>query len=501
MNTKLIEHPEQPEDSPFKPFQPLNQMGHSPSRFPLQALPGWLRDYVKAVAEAVQAPVDFVATMSLGVIAIAVQRHYRVRVTPDWKEIPSDFFLGILPSGAGKSPVFRYLLEPLREYERKYNECSDDKKRRLELEADLKGLQTQLDAETDHEELAVLENSIQHLKCELNKVLAVSLRFTVQDATVEKAFDMLREQRGCLAWVSDEGSEVFSLMLGRYNPKDGSKYDGLLRAWSGDVVEVDRFVREGGQVFAPALSMMLAVQPSVLENLGDKTIQRLVSRGLLPRFLFSAPKSRPGGRNPNPTSVPKVIRDTFASNMRTLISQSFVDGVEPIELHLSPDADRVRGELVADTNEVTGEGGEMEHFADFLHKFDRHLIRLAAMLFAAEHQGRQTEIDGATAQHARALIDYFKVQAEVVFESVELNPEKRSALKVFGFITRWSTRDDLGRLTVSRADIYQRARKSYKPVERLDAPLRLLVNRGYIRELPKTHGNSSPLYEVNPKAL
>ena len=87
----------------------------------------------------------------------------------------------------------------------------------------------------------------------------ISLRFTAQDTTPEKLLDMLGEQGGMLAWVSDEGSEALSLMLGRYEKSKAAKFDGVLKAWSQDVIEVDRLGREGGQVHSPTLTKMLAV--------------------------------------------------------------------------------------------------------------------------------------------------------------------------------------------------------------------------------------------------
>ena len=36
--------------------------------------------------------------------------------------------------------------------------------------------------------------------------------------------------------MSDEGSETFSLMLGRYEKSKASKFDGVLKAWSQDVI-------------------------------------------------------------------------------------------------------------------------------------------------------------------------------------------------------------------------------------------------------------------------
>jgi replicative DNA helicase len=272
----------------------------------------------------------------------------------------------------------------------------------------------------------------------------------------------------------------------------------VLKAWSQDVIEVDRLGREGGQVHSPTLTKMLAVQPGVLKDLGGESIDRLIGRGLLPRYLFSMPKPLQGERDPDPPAVPKGLREAYERNMRRLLDQSFVEDAKPIELTLSDEAKSACAELVAYVTSVSGEGGEMEHFSDFLAKLEAHFVRLMGMLFAATYFGERTEMDGEMASKARLVIDYFQEQAEAVFEALNLSPEKRELLRAFGFVRRLVR--DKGSREIKASQVYARARKSIDRTE-LYGLLVQLAKVGYLRELPKTHGNSSPLYEVNPKAL
>jgi Fe2+ or Zn2+ uptake regulation protein len=107
-------------------------------------------------------------------------------------------------------------------------------------------------------------------------------------------------------------------------------------------------------------------------------------------------------------------------------------------------------------------------------------------------------MDGEMALKAKRVIDYFQEQAEAVFEALSLSPEKRELLRAFGFVRRLVR--DKGSRVITASQVYARARKSADRAE-LYQLLVQLAKVGYIRELPKTHGNSSSLYEVNPKAL
>ncbi len=63
------------EDGPeFEPFVPFESEERTPlPSFPVDALPSELRNYVSAVAESLQVPVDMPAVVGLSVIALCVQ--------------------------------------------------------------------------------------------------------------------------------------------------------------------------------------------------------------------------------------------------------------------------------------------------------------------------------------------------------------------------------------------------------------------------------------------
>ena len=133
-------------------------------------------------------------------------------------------------------------------------------------------------------------------------------RLIVDDATSEKLGAMLAEQGGRIASMSPEGG-VFDLMAGLYSKNGMPQFGVYLMGHAGDDLRVDRISRKGEHVKRPALTMGLAIQPTVLEGLLENNAFR--GRGLLARFLYSLPESRIGSRKIEPAPVPESVNQAI----------------------------------------------------------------------------------------------------------------------------------------------------------------------------------------------
>ena len=133
-------------------------------------------------------------------------------------------------------------------------------------------------------------------------------RLIVDDATSEKLGAMLAEQGGRIASMSPEGG-VFDLMAGLYSKSGMPQFGVYLMGHAGDDLRVDRISRKGEHVKRPALTMGLAIQPTVLEGLLENSAFR--GRGLLARFLYSLPESRIGSRKIEPAPVPDSVNQAI----------------------------------------------------------------------------------------------------------------------------------------------------------------------------------------------
>jgi replicative DNA helicase len=101
----------------WTPPIPLGAVGTLPL-FPLEVLPGWLGDYVAAVATATQTPPDLAGMLALAVLATVAAGAVEVQPRPGWQE-PLCLFVAVgMDAGARKSGVFTAMTRPLADFER-----------------------------------------------------------------------------------------------------------------------------------------------------------------------------------------------------------------------------------------------------------------------------------------------------------------------------------------------------------------------------------------------
>jgi hypothetical protein len=93
----------------------------------------------------------------------------------------------------------------------------------------------------------------------------------------------------------------------------------FLKGHAGDRLRVDRRTRQEF-IKAPALTMGLAVQPSVLEDIGKN--RGFDGRGLLARFLYCLPEFLVGYRKIDSDPVPPAVGATYERNVFPSCSSS-----------------------------------------------------------------------------------------------------------------------------------------------------------------------------------
>jgi len=105
----------------FPPLRPLKQQCGDLPPFPVDCLPGTLRDYVKAVAAHSQTSEDMAAVIGLGVLAVCLQGKFLVQGTPGYDEPLSLYTVVIAAPGERKSSVMKDMTKCLYEYEQEFN--------------------------------------------------------------------------------------------------------------------------------------------------------------------------------------------------------------------------------------------------------------------------------------------------------------------------------------------------------------------------------------------
>ena len=101
----------------WEPPVPFGVAGEVPA-FPVEVLPGWLGEYVAAVATATQTPPDLAGMLALAVLATVAAGAVEVEPRPGWRE-PLCLFIAVgMDAGTRKSSVFTAMTRPVADFER-----------------------------------------------------------------------------------------------------------------------------------------------------------------------------------------------------------------------------------------------------------------------------------------------------------------------------------------------------------------------------------------------
>lgn len=164
----------------------------------------------------------------------------------------------------------------------------------------------------------------------VNFKLLNSLNLTLDDVTTESIAENMNAQNGCISIVSSEGGMV-DIISGLYSKL--VNLDIYLKGYSGDSLKVDRIGRDSLYIPNPRLTILLTVQPKVLENfITNSTFE---GRGLTARFLYSIPKSLVGSRKFNTEPITYESKQAFISLVNDILNES---NQATTYIHLSDEA-------------------------------------------------------------------------------------------------------------------------------------------------------------------
>lgn len=464
--------------------------------FPTMALPPRIRDYVLAAATSAQVPVDMAAATALGALATATRGNIRVRITDDYVEPCVLWWLLVASSGDRKSQNQRLLMKPIYDAERAINEdlrpiIQRDAVNLEALEADVVRAKRMLEKANEadrHEAQANLETA----RDRLNSFRPTKpVQLIADDATPEAVVRLLADNDETIALASTEGN-IFGIVQGRYGDKP--LVEVLLKAHAGDPHRDNRAGREPIILNEPRLSMVVATQPSVLQEVGSNP--NLRGNGFVARLLPVYPKPLVGHRVFRPPTIPSAIRDDYFRLIEGLVRDFVGMGNERHELVLSDEAVAVQEVFNGLIEPRLDEMGDLAHMADWAGKLEGAVARIAGLLHVAEFGVRGSRrISGETYEAAMQIGCYLLDHAQMAFRVMtgQINAKDARA------ILAWATRHGLEQFSSSEI------LNSMKwPKERMTAGLETLRLHGYLRamdasEYHKGAGRpSSQMYELNP---
>lgn len=489
---------------PLDPLEPRKSRNKGLPAFPTGALPPVLAEYVQAVAASIQVAEDMAAVAVLGVCAAAVQARWTLEIKPDWVEPLNLYLLTVARPSERKSPVLREVTAPLYAFERAeqarrapaIQECQ---LKRSVLEKRIAFLSEKLSrapgASGSGSPDAAQIAEIAQARAQLNDLPeAVSYRLLADDTTPEAFLSLLAQYGGRLALFSAEGG-LFQILAGLYNSQ-GANLDGFLKAYSGDPIRVDRKGRPSEQIDHPAATLVLMVQPQVLEQLARNKV--FSGRGLLARFLYSLPESLVGRRAFQTPGVPPEVRQRYADCITRLLELSVEADAGPSVLRLSDEAFQLSQDFYQKLE--TALPGKLAEIESWAGKFHGQVMRIAGILHCVtcQEDAAVELVSGGTMGAAIRIGRYFLAHA---MQGLTGAGTAQSPLLVDA-IYLWKCLVQGRRGSYTKSELLRLCRRLDS--QQLAAPLEELIRRGYLRKVPgPSAGTGRPVtcYWLNPEAL
>ena len=479
---------------PFSTFEDFQR----PS-FPVEALPDHVRSYVEALAESTQTPVDMAATAALAILASCLQGKYLVSPKSGWSEPLNLYVLMVAEPAERKSAIIKPLLEPVDIFERDYNmqhkvdyEQSNIMKRKLKKWKDKIETMATNGYDTDEEMKRYLDEYAKFKEM-------TPLQMYCDDVTPEKLVSILAQNKGRTSVISAEGGIFCQLAGGMYSKVPNIEV--ILKAHCGDTIRCDRITRESEIVRNPALTMLLAAQPSILMGImGNNTFR---GRGLTARFLYTLPQTLVGSRKYMTAPISSSAKQQYFSLIRNLLikaTDSYDDNPEIITL------DNDASKLLEDFHYQLEHKIPIEYsgFADWAGKLEGAVVRICGLLLIADMTGdygrapdtAELIVDAGVMQRAITIGQYFVSHVKVAYQMMGSDPLILNCKCLLNVIL------SRGYMEFSQREILRRC-QSFGRVDIVKPILQELCNRHFLRlkeaEPYRGYGRpSSPVYQVNP---
>lgn len=228
----------------------------------------------------IQTPVDMAAVASLAVMAVCVQGKYKIQGKPDWIE-PLNLYSVIVANPAErKSAVLSLLTKYLNEYEFNTNQAMAQELNRNKTEMKLLEKEIEILIGKAAKDSAYKSDLLDKQDELTNFQKLKSFRLLADDSSAEALTSLLAVNDGKISVILAEGG-IFETIGGRYSQT--ANIDTFLKAHCGDPIRVDRKGREPEMISEPCLTVLLSIQPQVLDGLVSNEVFR--GRGLTARYI------------------------------------------------------------------------------------------------------------------------------------------------------------------------------------------------------------------------
>ncbi|MET3560756.1 hypothetical protein ABID39_001467 [Bartonella japonica] len=364
---------------PVEPFDPLQ-------------LPMPFIDYVYDVSQRQQAPMDFIAVSALCALAAVIGNG--VRVAPkqhdDWIVVPNLWGALIGQPSTMKTPTMRAALAPITCLQKQWYKDWLKQKERQEIEEILETLDKSEKKKQAHK--AIKKGDLETARALLSETLSKNnahddeiSRFIVNDTSVEKLGELLKENPRGLLMVRDELSGFLTDMERKEYQSDRAFY---LEAFNGDgQFTYDRIGR--GTIFIPnaTVSIIGGIQPSRILPFIRNVLYGKGNDGFLQRFqMLVWPNETKDwkwvDRYPN-----REAWETYEEAFRSLYDKPLGSPEHPLVMRFAPKAQEIFREWMQKIFKEAKENNLSESLQAHLLKMPKTIASLA-LIFELLDSGR-----------------------------------------------------------------------------------------------------------------
>ena len=464
---------------------------------PAYLLPSVFGKFATELAHTTETPESLSVMTILGVISTAIAKRFVVSPKEGWLEPINIYTIIALPPANHKSLVLQRCTKPLVEWEKEQSLTleADIKRQRSERKTQekiIEGLRIKAAKTKDSLEQQNLIHEITTQEANLKEIAALPLLF-INDATPESLTHLVHEQGGRLGIFSDEGG-ILETLAGLYS-NGVANIDILLKGIDGGEVRLQR--KDRSFRLNPYLTIVLTVQPSIIQTMGDK--HAYAGNGTLERFLYVLPKSKLGYRTHATPPVSAMIENAYRTRMRELLDQSsFAEEkkqASPYVLKLAPSALADWRNFQSMIEQQLRPDGKFSSCQGWAGKICGFALRIAGLLHVAEQDIQSLTITDTTMAHALQIASLLTEHATAAFGLMGIDQTSEDAKNVF----QWIKSRNEPSFTQSEIVLAMRNKKLGKP-ERLLKAMQLLHERNIISAPIKLTTTRKPttLHYVNP---
>jgi len=463
-------------------------------KFPTEMLPGICSEMTAAVSKTCQVDSGLTGSIVLAALSAAVGGKIEIDLGTH-KEPGNLYILAVLGSGNRKSETFKRVMKPIygfqHERQKALSRVISEAENKLKILNKRLAKMNKIAAETDESaerDTAIKDAGIALKEIDENPVPTRPV-YICDDITPESLGQLMADNGGRMAVLSAEGG-FFKIIAGFYSGGEAN-LDLILKAHAGDPWSNNRIGREEKTMECPSLTVGLAVQPNVLEEIGRNSEFR--GRGLSARFLYAFCESKAGTRTRQSEPVPKEVECKYDELVTSLMK---IKGRH--QLSLTPEAQTLWDKFYNAIEKRLRPEGELENLIDWGSKLAGAAARIAGLLHLAEHggSGLRQPIQKETVIKACGICGYYLEHAKAVFGLMGEDERISVGRKILEYIKRNNLKHFKGRDLIRHG--------SLKTMNALAPGLKILEERGYLNRANNTRGGGAgrpeaDTYYVNPK--